>query len=108
MPTNRRTIERPIQARITPELVELYRTCLEIWDAGLEDIPEAEGGRRAEFDDARWAIHVGLGLKPWEYHPLSVLPDGPPEKWQDLERYAQAQALRRALDEALAAVDDPD
>ena len=100
MPTNRTPIERPIQARITPELVEMYRRCLEIIEDGDDDVWEADGGRQREFHDVSLALHVGLGQKPWDYSVFSVSLNGPPRSWEYRDRHERAQQLRRALHEA--------
>src|SRR5690242_1476622 len=101
MPTKRRPIARSTRPRITPELVELYRRCLEIIEAGQDEAWEDEGGRRRELLDAHVALMSGLGLRPWHYSPLWVSLDGPPAPHADPERHALAQQLRRALEAAL-------
>ena len=106
MPTIRRRTTRQQQPKITPELVKLYRTCIEIIDAGQDKTWEAAGGRQRELLDTASELHTRLGLKPWDDNVLWVSLEGPPEKWEDPKRHRKAQDLRQALQAALDVSDE--
>lgn len=101
MATKRRPIERPFRARITPELIELWRRIRAIQAADLDEVWEDAGGRRREYLDATVELHGGLGLTPWHDSPAEVASEGPPPAW-DNGSYTIAQQWRRALEEAAA------
>src|SRR5690348_1942357 len=103
MPTIRRRTTRQQQPKITPEIVELYRTCIEIIEAGQDKVWEGQGGRQRELLDTETALDAAFGLHPWEYSPLWVSIDGPPERGDDPARHEKAQQLRQALQAALDA-----
>ena len=96
MPTKRVPLNRTQHARINPACVKLWKTINEIYDAGE---PES---RRDELRDAETTLHRMLGLAPWHPFVTWVDSEGPPEKWQDPERHALVQQLRRALEAAAA------
>ena len=104
MTAKRTPLNRVGHARIGPEAVRLWRLIVEITDtdAGERWEDDEPAGRRRELLDAEVELHALLGLHPWHYFPGNVTSDGPPEKWEDPERHALAQQLRRALEAAAA------
>jgi hypothetical protein len=74
LPTKRTRTPRPLQRRITPDAIEAFK-------AG----------------DAL-ALERALGIKPWEVNPLDA--SGPAPDWEDAASWAEATALREALEEA--------
>jgi hypothetical protein len=104
VPTRRTPLNRSQHARIGPEAVRLWRLIVEITesDAGERWEEDEPAGRRREMLDAEVALISLLGLSPWHYLPSNVSPEGPPQPWQDPERHALAQQLRRALEAAAA------
>lgn len=100
MPTKRTPVDRPIRARVTPDLVALWRRIMEIREAGLDGTPEREGGRQEEHLDALHRLDRGLGLRPWQDSPVDVPPHGKPPPWARRASYETAQIWRRALEEA--------
>jgi hypothetical protein len=78
MGTNRTPLRREFRRRITPDAIAAFRAS----------------------DEA--ALHLALRLPPWHISPLTV-GDGPspyPPNAMGRETWAQAQELRRALEEA--------
>jgi hypothetical protein len=102
MPTKRVPLNRSAHARITPEIIALWRRILEIQDSGADEEWEEAGGRRRELLDADRDLCSALGLSPWHTSPADVPSQGPPEPWEDPGRFALAQELRRALEAAAA------
>jgi hypothetical protein len=104
MPSKRSPIARPLQAKITPELVQLYKTVREIVDSEGRD-----GPRRVELIELSVALHNGLGLKVWE-EPADCVPlDGPPPSWnRSPADWLRAQQLRRALEERVREQENAD
>ena len=102
MPTKRVPLARAQHARIGPEAVRLWRKIVEITEAGAGERWEEDGGRREELHVAEVELMSLLGLHPWHYFPGNVPSEGPPEKWEDPERHALAQQIRRALEAAAA------
>ncbi len=107
MPTTRKPTRRPPRGpHITPEAIELFRRVCEIEDSS-DDIGEDDGKRRTWLD-ARLALHVALGLQPWDCDVLDT-DDGPPPAavasagaWR-VENWRRAAAIRRELERPLAA-----
>jgi hypothetical protein len=68
MATTRTPINRPTKARITPEIVELYKK--------IRDADDAVDTRRD-----RVALHTKLGRRVWEYSIEGIDPDAvaPPD-----------------------------
>jgi len=101
--TAKRTpINRVGHARIGPAAVRLWRLIVEITDTDAGERWEEDGGRREELHVAEVELMSLLGLHPWHYFPGNVTSEGPPQAWQDPERHALAQQLRRALEAAAA------
>jgi hypothetical protein len=102
MTTTRTPLNRPARRRITPEVVRLWKLCTEIEDAGLDELPEAEGGRWIEYFNAQQSFHLLIGWKPWECSPLYVSSDELPAwvvrdgKFR-VEEWQKAAAIRREL-----------
>jgi hypothetical protein len=96
-----------MMARIGPEAVRLWRLVNEIYDVGADEAWEP-AGRRAELRDAERELHAALGLSPWHYAVTWVSSDGPPARWEDPNRHALAQQLRRALEAASMPAPGPD
>jgi hypothetical protein len=110
MPTVRKRITRPAQdVQITPEAARLFRTIIEIQDAGLDEIFESEGGRRNEYQKLREKFDELLKWKPWIDPPYIVPSFGEPPAWERRpEDYRATQQLRRALEELAEELEDAD
>ena len=46
------------------------------------------------------ALYIALGLKPWQYNPLTISADSAPQPWEDPVRHALAARLRADLEAA--------
>jgi hypothetical protein len=74
MPVKRRKAKER-RNQITPEILQLFRRCLEMQANEDSEIWEANGGRRREYLDAWLALQQSLGLPPWHISPCDI--DGP-------------------------------
>jgi hypothetical protein len=92
--------------RITPELLALWTRLVEIVNAG--DHREFEpDGRRREYLDASQELDQALEIKPWDWSPIQITADKPPDYvWTDafkLESWCRGQAWRQELEAAAGA-----
>jgi hypothetical protein len=102
LPTNRIVRKRPRnRPPITDEMIRLYARGCAIFEAGLDERWEAEGGRKEELYAIDVHLHRLLGLKLWQesvfYVSDAPAPDERPEHEGDRVRAARA-ALDAALD----------
>jgi hypothetical protein len=91
MGTKRTPLNRVIKARITDEVIELFR--------------RASGRRTADALTADLELFDRLGLKPWDESPVDATEENPPARYDAAAaaRWRRAWALRVAILEAAAA-----
>jgi hypothetical protein len=103
MPTNRLPRARKRKARITPEVVALFKRAIAIEKDGDDEVWEADGGRCREYLDTSNQLRRLLGVRIWEPSVLDAAADmdlsGVPEHM--LAGWTRAMRLRRALEAAL-------
>jgi hypothetical protein len=90
------------RARITPEIVALYRGVIELRDGS--DAWEEGGGTRAACLDAEVALHDALGRKPWDYDVTDCVdPDPPPTVTDDwrINMWRETHEIYKQLEAAL-------
>ena len=85
------------------ELVGLWRLQVAIVEAG-DDQEFEPVGRRREYLDAKTALDLALGVRPWEVSPLRAATAEPPSYVLNnplqLEGWRKARELRGALEAA--------
>jgi uncharacterized protein YecE (DUF72 family) len=105
MTTKRIPIRRDVRARVTPELVALWRQLKEITEAGAHEEFEPVG-RRNEFLEALHAMDRAFGIRPWQESPLYAETPEPPAYMRRsepaMEGWRRAWELRCALEAASA------
>lgn len=103
MSTKRTRLARAPKARITNEVLDLFRRAKEIEEAGGDEFWEHEGGRKREYYEVCVELDWGLNRRPWQTGIFDVdVATPPPPPWLDDDRdEAGAIELRRRL-EALA------
>jgi hypothetical protein len=107
MTTNRRPLDRrsKIGGGVSVRAVELFKLCLQLEEEGNIEKWEEEGGTRRAALNAHEALHIELGLKPWEPSPVDAWREKPPSYMtapHQVEMWARVYALRRALEAAVA------
>ena len=82
MVTKRTPVARSINARITAEMIDLYRKAVDLQSRpephGIEHWEESGGVRRQYIDTCR-KLHVALGRKPWETMATDTIGEDEPD-----------------------------
>lgn len=104
MPVKRR-VSKVRDGRITDEALDAFDQCLKLEATG-RDREETEHGwcKTEAYNDARRALHIAIGHKPWEDSPLHVPAGAPFPKWLEKSRHdywTKASEQRRDLENAL-------
>lgn len=99
MVTNRKPIVRPRKAKITAEMIELFRRGEKIRKSKRDrEEWEADGGRRREFLDIDGRLSELLKRYPHECSPFDTIP--PAATLLSFQTWPEIQELRRQLLEA--------